>query len=256
MLDDELAQSFEAAGLGGRDGASFRLSELGEKCGDAAREYRFWCQRDRQLHAEGSHPVLTLDEFRGRRVLEIGPGWGCNLFRLAPVATTLRGLEIEPVYVRFAAMFAGLEGVEVPRIDLGSAESLPYADASFDRVLCFGSLEYTDLRVALAEVTRVLAPGGRLIATVPVFGRVLVNLSESWRDSAGLRYHATTLLNTLAYAVAARRVRGVVEGRSTARPVYLWQGRLEAFVREAGLVVARDLTCDTAHTLTLVADKP
>jgi SAM-dependent methyltransferase len=52
----------------------------------------------------------------------------------------------------------------------GSLTALPYGDASFDRALCLDVLEhlsYADQPRALAELFRVVAPGGELLVTVP-----------------------------------------------------------------------------------------
>ena len=52
----------------------------------------------------------------------------------------------------------------------GSLLSLPYADASFDRALCLDVLEhlsFADQPRALAELFRVVKPGGELLVTVP-----------------------------------------------------------------------------------------
>lgn len=50
----------------------------------------------------------------------------------------------------------------------GTAEDLPFADASFDVVMLTQVLEHVmDPRCVLAEATRVLKPGGRVIITMP-----------------------------------------------------------------------------------------
>jgi SAM-dependent methyltransferase len=46
------------------------------------------------------------------------------------------------------------------------AERMPFRDASFDVALAMGVLEYANARAALAEIARVLRPGGRLLATM------------------------------------------------------------------------------------------
>jgi SAM-dependent methyltransferase len=50
------------------------------------------------------------------------------------------------------------------------ATALAFEDAMFDCVTVFDVLEHiVDLDVAVAEIARVLRPGGRLVATVPVY---------------------------------------------------------------------------------------
>jgi ubiquinone/menaquinone biosynthesis C-methylase UbiE len=55
--------------------------------------------------------------------------------------------------------------IEAARVDivLAGVESLPFADDSFDKVLCVHVLYFwKDLDVSLREIVRVLKPGGRL----------------------------------------------------------------------------------------------
>lgn len=57
-----------------------------------------------------------------------------------------------------------------PLVRRGSLTSLPFADASFDRALCLDVLEHLsvdDQPRAIAELRRVLAPGGELLVSVP-----------------------------------------------------------------------------------------
>jgi SAM-dependent methyltransferase len=52
----------------------------------------------------------------------------------------------------------------------GSALALPFADGSFDVVCAFDVVEHCEPeQVALAELARVLAPGGRLLVSVPAY---------------------------------------------------------------------------------------
>lgn len=57
--------------------------------------------------------------------------------------------------------------------------AMPYADESFDAVLCSHVLEHVDDdRVALAEIRRVLKPGGLALLMTPIDGRVETTLED------------------------------------------------------------------------------
>jgi SAM-dependent methyltransferase len=53
------------------------------------------------------------------------------------------------------------------RFRVGPIERLPFPDASFDVVTATGVLEYTMVAPALAEIVRVLRPGGRAVVSYP-----------------------------------------------------------------------------------------
>jgi len=87
---------------------------------------------------------------------------------------SLRVLDVgcgnKPYYPYFAACAAEYVGVDVvpgPEVDLvGGVEALPVPDGSFDLVLCTQVLEHVDDPArAVAELRRVTAPGGRVLAS-------------------------------------------------------------------------------------------
>jgi cyclopropane fatty-acyl-phospholipid synthase-like methyltransferase len=102
----------------------------------------------------------------GQRVLEIGCGTG-NLALLAKrrqAGADVVGLDPDPQALARAARKARRRGLAV-QFDRGFAGALPYADASFDRVLSafmFHHLAADERPRALAEVVRTLRPGGSL----------------------------------------------------------------------------------------------
>ena len=49
---------------------------------------------------------------------------------------------------------------------VGRLEAMPFADATFDVILAMGVLEYTDIRQAIREISRVTRPGGLVIVTM------------------------------------------------------------------------------------------
>jgi SAM-dependent methyltransferase len=101
----------------------------------------------------------------GRAVLEVGLGYGTVSGRLAELGAELHGLDIAagPVeMVRHRLRLMGHPADE--RIVQGSALQMPFANETFDRVYSIGCLHHTgDLPRAVAEVHRVLRPGGRAV---------------------------------------------------------------------------------------------
>lgn len=95
-------------------------------------------------------------------VLEIGVGTGLN-FRYYGPGARVTGIEPEMALLRAAKARARQRGY---RLEQACAQALPFPDASFDIVvstLVFCSIPETVLTAALAEIRRVLRPGGKLL---------------------------------------------------------------------------------------------
>ncbi|HET6507807.1 MAG TPA: class I SAM-dependent methyltransferase [Baekduia sp.] len=93
------------------------------------------------------------------RVLEVGAGDGLNFEHYADAVTEVVALEPEP-HLRAKAAERGIARVAV--VD-GIAEELAFADASFDAVVvCLVLCSVRSQATALAEIRRVLKPGGEL----------------------------------------------------------------------------------------------
>jgi SAM-dependent methyltransferase len=97
------------------------------------------------------------------RVLDAGCGTGGLLANLRTNAWKV-GVEISPEGIRLARS----RGVTLVR---GSVSALPFADSSFDAVVSIDVLCHSGVQEAqaVAEATRVLRPGGLLLAQVPAF---------------------------------------------------------------------------------------
>ncbi|HUO49279.1 MAG TPA: class I SAM-dependent methyltransferase [Acidimicrobiales bacterium] len=121
-----------------------------------------WWQRSFTQGADPEYEeqILPLvDEYvRGAgRVLEVGCGEGQVARRIAGHGAQVVGLDPAPSQIRAACDRGG-----GPTYLQARAESLPCADASFDAVVACLSLEHVDpFEPAMAEIARVLRPGGR-----------------------------------------------------------------------------------------------
>ncbi len=106
-------------------------------------------------------------------MLDVGGGTG-------RVAQALRGLADEVVVLdESAAMLqqARLKGLPAVR---GQAESLPFADGAFARILVVDAFHHLqDQQQAAVELLRVLAPSGRLVIEEPNVERTSVRLLAS-----------------------------------------------------------------------------
>jgi len=124
-----------------------------------------------QYRFEKLHYLPRLVDFggyAGRRLLEVGCGIGTDLVRFAKGGARVTGVDLSQTAIDLARANVRWQGLE-DRADLqvGNAEDLPFADASFDVVYGHGVVQYTvDPERLLSECRRVLAPGGAAIFMV------------------------------------------------------------------------------------------
>jgi SAM-dependent methyltransferase len=132
---------------------------------------------------EGLHPVP-----RDPRVLEVGSGaHGLAFFYGSP-----RAVGVDPLAAHYRELFPAWQG-RVPTIAAGG-EALPFASGAFDVVLCDNVIDHAEGPARIvAELARVLAPGGVLYFTVnvhhPLYGAVS-RLHGLW-NSLGVRLEIT-----------------------------------------------------------------
>lgn len=180
--------------------------------------------------------MLSVDYSRlglqpGERLLDLGCGAGRHAYEGARLGAHVVALDSDPVELvgvmavstaisraagqgsdgSVAADAAvGSGGARVGSV-AGDATRLPFRDGAFDKVIAAEVFEHIPAdQVAMAELVRVLRPGGSLGVTVPRFGPELVNwaLSEAYHQVEGghIRiYRRSTLLGRLRRAGLAPR---------------------------------------------------
>jgi ubiquinone/menaquinone biosynthesis C-methylase UbiE len=95
--------------------------------------------------------------------IEIGAGTGLNLSHYPPTVTRLVLVEPDPYMRRRLRGRVARRGLDAEILD-ASGEQLPFPDASFDTaVATFALCSVQDEPTVLAEIARVLTPGGRLL---------------------------------------------------------------------------------------------
>ncbi len=93
----------------------------------------------------------------GKTVLDLGAGTGKFVPRLRATGATI--IAVEPVAAMLAQLIERNPGITAKE---GSAEHIPLADSSADAVVCAQAFHWFARREALAEIHRVLKPGGVL----------------------------------------------------------------------------------------------
>ena len=144
--------------------------------------------------------MLTVDFDRlgvrpGDRVLDMGCGAGRHAFELYRRGTDVVAFdqdadELSTVADMFAAMRAAHEVPDGAEADTkqGDALQLPFADGEFDRVVAAEVLEHIpEDETAIAELVRVLRPGGTIAVTVPRWlpERICWALSDAYHQVEG-----------------------------------------------------------------------
>jgi 2-polyprenyl-6-hydroxyphenyl methylase/3-demethylubiquinone-9 3-methyltransferase len=128
----------------------------------------------------GPYMISTLRDrgvIQGSRVLDVGSGGGFLAATLSEAGYEVIGVDPEITAVRDAAEHVAASFV------LAVGENLPFADDSFEAAMCSEVLEHVkDPGAVVAEISRVLRPGGTFVFSVPNRTRlsrlVLINAAQ------------------------------------------------------------------------------
>lgn len=117
-------------------------------------------------------PFADFERWHGCDVLEVGVGLGTDFVRFVRTGARATGIDLTEAAVEAVRRRLEYEGLSAD-LRVGDAESLPFADATFDLVWSYGVLHHTpDTARALREIRRVLRPSGE--------ARVMLYARHSW----------------------------------------------------------------------------
>jgi ubiquinone/menaquinone biosynthesis C-methylase UbiE len=106
------------------------------------------------------------EQWRGKKVLEVGCGMGTDLSMFARHGAQTWGVDLTPASAAIAARRLAHHGIE-PRITVGDSELLPFPDGFFDLVYSWGVIHHTpDTPTAARELLRVARPNGKVLAMI------------------------------------------------------------------------------------------
>ncbi|HKM64128.1 MAG TPA: class I SAM-dependent methyltransferase [Acidisphaera sp.] len=151
------------------------------------------------VHSAGADLDHIEDVLRGRglaRVLDLGCGGGHVSYRAAPHVGEVVACDVTPAMLEAVAAEARARGLANIRTQLAPAENLPFADATFDAVLCrFSVHHWHDMEAGLRQARRVTKPGGLaiIVDTIAAADRVLdtyLQAIELLRDVSHVRNYS------------------------------------------------------------------
>ena len=189
---------------------------------DARTGYGAWSES----YDEPGNPIIALEEPAVRsfvdsvppgRALDAACGTGRHARRLVELGHEVTGFDLTPEMLRQAS-------ANVPEAGFveGDLREIPAADEAFDLVVCGLALAHLhDLDAGVAELARVLRPGGRLVVSVLHPFQALLGWQAPFADAQGqrgfVREHPHTHADYLAaFRAAGIQVRGCSEPELTA----------------------------------------
>jgi glycosyltransferase involved in cell wall biosynthesis/ubiquinone/menaquinone biosynthesis C-methylase UbiE len=129
------------------------------------------------VYAPWMPEVMEFAKHRGEELLEVGGGMGTDLAQFAAHGARVTDVDLSGGHLAIAQENFRLRGL-AGRFVHHDAERLPFDDDSFDVVYSNGVLHHTpNTRTAVAEIRRVLKPGGRAIVMV-----YAENSLQYWRN--------------------------------------------------------------------------
>jgi SAM-dependent methyltransferase len=115
-------------------------------------------------------------DLTGLRVLEYGCGEGWVTCELAARGARVSAFDISPVAVEQTRTLLARRGLlDRCSVEVMAGERLLFEDSAFDAVVGFAILHHLELKSALNELRRVLAPGGKAYFAEPLGSNPLIN---------------------------------------------------------------------------------
>ena len=159
-------------------------------------------------------------------VLDLGCNTGYGTRVIKASGARVVGVDVSPEAIDIARRQYGPAGIDFLCID---GRRLPFSDQSFDLIICFQVIEHiVDLQQFLAEIRRVVRPGGKVIFTTPNGPLRLHPGTRPWNQFHVREYSAEELKKLLGRHFSRIEMLGLF----AVKPVYAVEAERIRIIRE------------------------
>lgn len=126
--------------------------------------------------------LRAVDARPGEKVLDVACGRSIDAFSMAKSGADIYGVEASDTMLEKSREYLGANADKVT-LARALAENLPYADNSFDKVVCKGAMDhFADIEKSMAEMARVTKPDGVVIIAIANFESLTCRLGRTlWK---------------------------------------------------------------------------
>lgn len=128
--------------------------------------------------------ALLLGDIAGKDLLDFGCGMGEESVYFAKLGARVTGIDISEVGVASLRRRAAFHRLDITALEM-RADPTSFKDASFDRIHGLGILHHVGIEPGLAEVKRLLRPGGIGVFLEPIGNSPTVEAVKTWMMKNG-----------------------------------------------------------------------